>query len=476
MGLLQVADGALSQVTNLLNRAVTLATEASNGTLNGSQDTAANQEYQSILSEINNIGSTTTYNDNAVFGSNTSIYTGDSSTTGASIDALNIRSLSSANVGDTQGTMAYSTSGSTGASDVFINSGAAGSGSTVFNAAAKTITFNSVSAGGVNATTVLKTTAGETLQQVAAQITNAGLGLTATVSSAQAAGIPIGASAPDVPAADQGYEGIMITGSVGLNNGVNTPSDSVASYSGSLSAGATSVDGDFLSGSITFQDGTNQASAISMQDVATFNNEALTAVTNTQLSGYINADAALGVTSSDTSGVLAFTSTGGTGNALHVASNLTDTTTNTAAAYTSTAAFNTEVTATGAGTLDAGAQLNTTATATISYSDAAGTNLSGTDLSNQADAQAALNSLNSAISHVAAQDGYVGAQINTLNSVSSVLSTQQQNVVAAQNAVQATDYATAASNMSKYQILSQTGISALAQANSMQQEVTKLLQ
>src|ERR1700759_2415216 len=35
VGLLQVADGALSQVTNLLNRAVTLATEVSNGTLNG---------------------------------------------------------------------------------------------------------------------------------------------------------------------------------------------------------------------------------------------------------------------------------------------------------------------------------------------------------------------------------------------------------------------------------------------------------
>ena len=68
VGLLQVADGALSQVTNLLNRAVTLATEVSNGTLIGSQQTAANQEYQSILSEINNIGSTTTYNQQKVFG------------------------------------------------------------------------------------------------------------------------------------------------------------------------------------------------------------------------------------------------------------------------------------------------------------------------------------------------------------------------------------------------------------------------
>ena len=91
VGLLQVADGALSQVTSLLNRAVTLATEVSNGTLNSSQDAAANQEYQSILSEINNIGNTTTYNQNQVFNgaaAGVSIYTGDSSTQSASVDDL----------------------------------------------------------------------------------------------------------------------------------------------------------------------------------------------------------------------------------------------------------------------------------------------------------------------------------------------------------------------------------------------------
>jgi len=115
-------------------------------------------------------------------------------------------------------------------------------------------------------------------------------------------------------------------------------------------------------------------------------------------------------------------------------------------------------------------------TAVISYSDAAGQSLGATDLTNQTDAQAALKALNTAITDVASQDGYIGAQINTLNAVSSVLSTQQENVVSAQNAVQATDYASATSNMSKYEILSQTGIAALAQANSMSQEVTKLLQ
>jgi flagellin len=114
--------------------------------------------------------------------------------------------------------------------------------------------------------------------------------------------------------------------------------------------------------------------------------------------------------------------------------------------------------------------------ATISYSGTAGAVLAGTKLDSAGDAQTVLTTLNSAIADVASQDGYVGAQINTLNSVSSVLSTQQENVESAQNDVQSTDYASATSAMSKYEILSQTGISALAQANSVQQEVTKLLQ
>ena len=117
-GLLQVADGALSQVTSLLDRAVTLATEASNGTLNSTQEGAANQEYQSILAEITNIGSTTTYNQEQVFGGSVvAIYTGDSSTSGSTIDDLNIHSLSSYGVGDTNGVMAYSN----GASNTFID-------------------------------------------------------------------------------------------------------------------------------------------------------------------------------------------------------------------------------------------------------------------------------------------------------------------------------------------------------------------
>jgi flagellin len=233
VGLLQVADGALSQVTNLLNRAVTLATEASNGTLNTAQDSAANSEFQSILDEISNIGSTTTYNGQQVFGGSFQIFTGDGTTGGGFADTITLGALSSAAVGDS-------------------------------------------------------------------------------------------------------------TGSAGLT-------------------------------------------------------------------------------------------------------------------YTS-----------GAGT----------ATSTLTYTPVAADSvkLSVDDLTSAANAQTALNDVYTAVQDVAAERGYTGAQINTLNAVSNVESTEQENVTSAQNSVQATDYASATSNLSKYEILSQTGISALAQANSTEQLVTKLLQ
>jgi flagellin len=70
VGLLQTADGALSQVTTLLNRAVTLATEGSNTGITSSQSSALNNEFQSIMSEVNQIGSTTNFNGQNVFASN----------------------------------------------------------------------------------------------------------------------------------------------------------------------------------------------------------------------------------------------------------------------------------------------------------------------------------------------------------------------------------------------------------------------
>ena len=243
VGLLQVADGALSQVTSLLNRAVTLAAEASNGTLNSSQDTAANQEYQSILSEISNIGSTTTYNQEQVFNSSTNIYTGDASMAGSSIDALNIRSLSSSNVGDTGGVMAYSN----GQDNVFINlshtnanTGAVtnAQGTDTLNGSGRTVVDVAYLVKGANGTESTATTTiavgtgtsfANTANGLISAINSAGLGLTASFTTQAQAGISGGGT----------QTGIQITGGL-VSAGVDP---GAASTSGTLNpAGITNED------------------------------------------------------------------------------------------------------------------------------------------------------------------------------------------------------------------------------------------
>jgi len=357
VGLLQVADGALSQVTNLLNRAVTLATEASNGTLDASQESAANQEYQSILSEINNIGSTTTYNQQQVFtGSQTgvSIYTGDSSAIGSAVDSLYFAKLSSSSVGDQGGTVKQSAQGQ------FIDLSKDTVPGTLTTAASLTDTFT----GTLKFTTLTPSGTSTTFN------TTATTSVGALIAQINAANIP----------------GVYATFSNAAATG-NT--------SGTISAGDYGIQ-----------------------------------ITNTNS----NVTIGLGATP------LADTNTGAT----------------------------------------TSETVNNAATTTISYAvNASGdssANLAATNLSTQAGAQNAVTTLNLAITYAAAQDGYIGAQINTLNAMSQVMTTQQETVVGAQDAVQATDYASATSNMSKYEILSQTGISALAQANTVEQEVTKLLQ
>ncbi|MFY9805330.1 MAG: flagellin [Candidatus Acidiferrales bacterium] len=98
VGSLQVADGALGQVTTLLNRAVTLATEASTGTVSSAQRGALDAEYQQILSEVNNIGSNTTFNGATIFAAagttTTSIFLSDSTTAGTTTIGVNVSALS----------------------------------------------------------------------------------------------------------------------------------------------------------------------------------------------------------------------------------------------------------------------------------------------------------------------------------------------------------------------------------------------
>jgi len=104
VGELQVADGALSQITALLNSAVGLATESANGTISDTQRTALQNEFSSITAEIDSIGKNTTYNGQAIFGSTPiSIYMSDSSSAGVNLVTVTFSAVSSAALGTING-------------------------------------------------------------------------------------------------------------------------------------------------------------------------------------------------------------------------------------------------------------------------------------------------------------------------------------------------------------------------------------
>jgi flagellin len=119
--MLQTADGALSQVTTLLSRAVTLATEAANGGLStgaNSQSAALDTEFQSILSEINQIGQTTDFNGQNVFASTTPNSFTSTQASLLATTALTAGSKTVINDSSTGGTFVFTATASSKVSDL----------------------------------------------------------------------------------------------------------------------------------------------------------------------------------------------------------------------------------------------------------------------------------------------------------------------------------------------------------------------
>ena len=105
-----------------------------------------------------------------------------------------------------------------------------------------------------------------------------------------------------------------------------------------------------------------------------------------------------------------------------------------------------------------------------------GSSVANDDLLSAGTAQTALADINTSIGQVAALRGDIGAGINRLQAATNVINNQNQNLSSAEDGVRSADITQEVADLTKYQILSQTGISALSQANQMQQSVLKLLQ
>jgi flagellin len=309
IGLLQTADGALSQVTTILNQAITIATEAGNGGLTTAQSTALNTEFTSILNEIDQIGSTTNFNGTSVFNSNS---TNSLTSTQGSVASPLV-------AGDDlkAGSVTTITDGETGGTFVFT----AGAASTL-----------------ADLTTAIGDAAGTTLST----------GTTGSIVNGQ----------------------YVIAGPGGDSLKITTTDPLLGGFDPTVVAG-------------------NSADVFTSDGTGT------------------------GATNTDTS---------------------------------------------------------------ISTLSAASLSLATSNLSSTTAAQSALTAVTAAIASVAAQRGAIGASINQLTADTGVESTEVQNLTSAQNNVQNANIASVTSNLTQYNILEQTGFDALAQSNSAEQNVLKLLQ
>jgi len=104
-----------------------------------------------------------------------------------------------------------------------------------------------------------------------------------------------------------------------------------------------------------------------------------------------------------------------------------------------------------------------------------GQNLQTVDLTTQLGAVTALTTIKNALAGVSTSRAAIGSGINRLQSAGTVLQTQSQNTQSAESTIRDANIAEEVANLTKYQILSQSGISSLAQANSSSQLVLSLL-
>jgi flagellin len=547
VGELQLADGALAQVTTLLNRAVTLATESATGTVSNGQRTALQAEYSSILAEINRVGGSTTYNGQQVFqsGSVPNINAQDNPAAAGSLNANDVLTTGS--------TTSVKAGGTT-----FTYTAAA-------NAQGQNLNEVAGDATGLTSNTVL--TAGDVITS-----TRGSTPLTTTYTAAAGAtvgelltAINTGASTANITVAGTdagnhgGYQAQLVNGSLQIvdlqgNQDLATAETvhTVVTTAGAFTSPATgsstiqdlinAINNDTTVGAkaalvggqlqITDPQNRNDITVTTTDQVlgapvegatTSFITPNTTGVPTTNLNELVGSTAGLTLATAVANGATTltaggntytYTASGGTGTVgalinslnsqglqayLNSTGNLvindpnnsgnlkvgasvatavgTLTNPSSTAIAAPTNIFLSDSTAVGSSQIQV--QIGSLTTAGItngSGGNAVNLNATGADLTTQTNAQATLTLISSAIANIASVRGTLGASVNRLTAASNVINSQVQNLTAAENTITAADIPAAVASLTKYSILEQTGISALAQANQQQQIVLKLLQ
>lgn len=412
---LQIVDGGLNNISTILDRLETLATESASATFAGDRNTL-NEEYQSLTQEItrqaNNIGLAAGGQYNTV----NSVFIGGGNN--AANGKISIDLSGAQNQVDAAGLGLATTSVGAGGTELTLGTPNAvrldAPGATFVGAAAQTFTFNVYSSnGGAQTATVSVGGSGalsesQVLSSLNSQLTQ--YGITAFVGSDGQLGF--GGGTPfTVKTTTTSANPIATSGAEATNTGVYEADGATTSL--------------FPGETLTFQNGQGTASV------------ALLATDNLA--------SALSKINSKTSslGIYAIANAAGTGISIQSVNNFTVSSTS------------------GAGVL--------ASTTPATNAPTSGGTVTG-------NAVAALAAITSAIQALGLVQGRVGAGENLLNYASALANSQITNFSSAQSAIRDADVATAAANLTKAQTLLQSSIAALAQANAAPSAILKLLQ
>ncbi len=428
---LQIVDGGLSNISTILDRLQTLATESASATFQGNRSTL-NTEYQGLLSEINRQAANVNLNTGGAFNTNLVTYVGGGSTQANSQVSVNLSG--SNNAVDSTALGIANTSIAGGGTELTGNTVNLSDSAVSFLAGNNTqsYTFHVGTATGNQDITVALAggssglTGSQVINSLNSQLSSYGI----TAGIASDGGVQFsGSTAFSVNvAAASGGNATATSTSTAVNTGdYNLNSATVAGGGGAFAAFTGSS-----AETVVFQ---NAGSAISVTLNST-NAGSLTQTLST-LNSALNG-----------AGIYAVKAANGTD-----------------ISFQSANAFSvneTNLTAGGTGNLFGvtGAIAVTAPSATASSTGAA---------------ESAITALNAAVQNLGLVQGVVGAGENKLNYAVNLAQSQITNYSAAESGIRDADVAAEAANLTKAQVLQQASLAALAQANSAPQAVLSLL-
>jgi flagellin len=464
---LQTIDSGINNISKLLDRARTLATQSASGTFNGNRE-VLNSEFQSVVSEINRQAQAIGLNQGGDFAKNLSVFIGGGR------GATNAEVITNGSVSvdlrrSTVDARSLGLSGYSAASDstydmsVYNNGTANDLESAIGGATSMTFNLSGVgfddAAISVNLTGVqdlkglveainagIASAGGGTSPgavalrnaNITAQINADGKGFS-LVSASSAFAVEAGADA-----AARRIFGLTASDNVKVAGGLEARSFSFTAVSGSdtqiVTISALGADGSLQSVDVTL----TAANAGTAEAAADTINTALLASNKDGLMKIVAAEAGNGtdrVTFASTSAFKIVVQSGTAAVGLNGGTAVTDDSTTDASAET---------------TLD----------------DSGGANLS---ISTQQAAERAVSALAEAVKKLGEAQAVVGKGQNQFNFAVSLAATQLTNLAASESRIRDADLAFEAANLTKAQILTQAGVAALAQANAAPQAVLSLL-